>query len=107
MPQGSTGFAPFQTSVDVKVTVPPLFSLILAVMEDQEGVTDLPQSAVYITLTMMSLVVCSCGLGRSLTATAKGPWKTTAFIIVIESETRGRAVQIMRSRGTYAAIAAM
>ena len=49
------------------------------------GDTDLPHSAVYLTLTMMSVGSCILGRGLSSIATSSFPLKTTAFIVSFEA----------------------
>src|SRR4051794_40230817 len=45
------------------------------------GDTYLPQSALYLTLTMTSVGSMIFGSGRSSSLTSSFPWKTTAFIV--------------------------
>ncbi len=47
-------------------------------------VTNLPHSAVYLTLTMMSFGSLIFGMGLSSIATCSLPLKTTAFIVSLE-----------------------
>jgi hypothetical protein len=54
---------------------------MLMQIEEAFGETHLPQSAVYLTLTMTSVGSMILGSGRSSSLTSSLPWKTTAFIV--------------------------